>query len=413
MKRITFIAAIIFVVSRICPAATINLLPKIYGPGQINFQPGNEYVGVKGQTIFDFPEQSNGYGLAIAFDNFTLKNVKVVGGGILVNKPSGMSAGINIDNCDFFLNAAKNAVGAPGGLRNSSIANCSFTATRGAFAIYVQNYDGLTVANNDFDILGAHIQAYNGSKNLLAEQNYFHNITSMGFEFQTIDDQPNPVTGVIVQDNWYEKPRLVDSAGHVVANKNSFALSLPLTRAEHPITRRNVVYAGLKPTDADKAAGKYVRCNFELGGSNVEAKDNFSDGGNDACAVNGSQASGEVSGNLFRGSDHVTGNNTKNGAHTNFHDNAGPLSAEMQRRINAQDKPGPNKRYGQAPPPPPPPTDDPAQLKAQIVALTVERDALKASGAAGDAMVAALSKQISDLQAAIRAEGDRVKALGN
>src|SRR5262245_63327644 len=117
-----------------------------------------------------------------------------------------------------------------------------------------------------------HIDAFNGSGNLLVEQNYIRGTKNMGMEFQSSAD------GLLFQDNWYESPSFTSLPG--TSGNNTMAYSLILDKSKNITIRRNVA---IMPR---KTASDYVRITFEVGGDNTLVEDNYSIGGNHVLAMN-------------------------------------------------------------------------------------------------------------------------------
>ncbi|HVT90626.1 MAG TPA: fibronectin type III domain-containing protein [Tepidisphaeraceae bacterium] len=284
--------------------------------------------------------------------------------------------GVIIDNChiDVTGGGSNNGIELTTGLRNTQITNNIFTLG-GENGIYGYNWDNLTIANNWFvgptgshGGEGIHLIAFqNSSPNLLIEQNYFNNLHRMAVEIQ------GGGFNTVIQDNWYENPFFFTQSNQ---NGDTFAYSIINASATNVTVQRN--YAQM-PTSANSPDHIGTRIIFELGGQNIQAHDNYVDGGNDVVAVNGPNSTGNVSKNFFINYNHMTGNN--NGSTVKFNiannssskpgDNNG--SQTLTWSPASRGRPGPNRRYGEAPPPPPPPPelpDTPTNLSGMAVSTT-------------------------------------------
>lgn len=358
------------------PAGVTQLAPNTvydtFGPGVIDSEgairlnDNQKLIGAANSIIRKGPS-NRGWAVRVAGNNVEFRNIRLEGAGIWIDRPGGPTDNITIDNNELVMEIVagkevRDCIRFSTYLTNSRITNNLITSSKDgqgrpkylqSFAIYSHHgYRNLVIANNEvIDVyVGFHIDATNPSSGLLVEQNYIKGTRNQGMEFQTTRTvtSDNP----IFQDNWYENPQLVDFSGRVVATGDCYAYSLPVDRGQNVIVRRNVAIA---PKMNALPPGAYVRIMYELGGKNINVHDNYSWGGNSACAVNGFEATGHVYDNRFEAAAKIEGNNGANRAATLFERN-GPtvnLSAEMQRRITVHDIPGRNRRYGQAAPIPP------------------------------------------------------------
>lgn len=311
----------------------------------------------KKNSLFNFRETNpNPNNFNVKFTNLTLRGRPFN----FATNVGAMVEGVIIDNCHLDVQGAGNNVGVEftTGLRNTQITNNVFHLG-GSNGIYGYNWDHLTIANNWFlnppgqpGSEGIHVIAHlYSSPNLTMEQNYFSGIHRMGIEYQ------GGGVDTIVQDNWYENPNISATQSQ---NADTFAYSIVADRSLRTITRRNVA---IMPTNAQAPDGKGVRIVFELGGKDLLATDNYTDGGNDVIAVNGSGSTGTVTGNRIRHFDHMTGNN--NGSSTSISNNGpgkivnnvytetGPnVVLTFDPFATSRLRPEPNKRYGEIVAPP-------------------------------------------------------------
>jgi uncharacterized membrane protein YgcG len=261
--------------------------------GQLDKLPGNRTFTSNGDATLS-GRTATGELLHINSDNDTITNLTFNGGGIFIDKTGGFNQGIIINNDVFDLNTSgpnNNAITFTVGLANSQISNNLFTGYTGGFGIYGYNYQGLTIANNEFVNVGAgaHIDAQNSSDgNLIVEQNYLTGIKGMGLEFQ------GSATNLTFQDNWYENPNLSSTASQ---NLNAFAYSLILDKSSNILIQRNVAIATTKPD------GIGARVGFEVGGDNAMVRDNYVDGTQNVVEDNDGSGSSSVTveNNLFFG----------------------------------------------------------------------------------------------------------------
>jgi hypothetical protein len=237
-------------------------------------------------------------------------------------------------------------------LTNSQITNNVFSPFNMENGIYGYYWNNLLIANNAFigGIEGMHLVNHDDKgRDLVVEQNYFANVRRMAIEYQAGG------WNTIVQDNYYENPVLTTD---VNKNLSTFAYSIVADRSQNTITRRNVADAPERPD------GTGVRVMFELGGFNIQCYDNYSVGGLNVIAVNGTRATGVARDNRI--SNYLHGPYNANGATAQFANNTAntTLTWNMNRG-----KPGPNHRWGDPigdpgggdpnPDPPPPPPPDP------------------------------------------------------
>lgn len=307
-------------------------------------------VDNKKNAIFNFRETNpNPNTFNVKFTNLTFR-----GRGLnLATNVGAMVEGVIADNNHFDVAGGgnNNGVEFTTGLRNTQITNNIFHLG-GSNGIYGYNWDHLTIANNWFlnppsqpaGSEGIHVIAHSySSPNLLIEQNYFSGVHRMGIEYQ------GGGVDTVVQDNWYENPNISSNSSQ---NADTFAYSIVADRSLRTITTHNVA---IMPTNAQSPDGKGVRIVFELGGQDLYAHDNYTDGGNDVVAVNGSGSTGRVGPNKFKNFNHATGNN--NGSTTNYSSaNNGPnVTINFDPFASTRLRPQPNHRYGDATQPPPPP----------------------------------------------------------
>jgi hypothetical protein len=263
------------------PAGTYNI------DTQIDSLPGNRTYTSDGDATL-VGRTSDGEMLKVESDNVKISNLTFNGGGVLVDHPGGgMNQNIVFNNNVFNLNTSgnnPNGITATSGLENSSITNNLFTGYAGAFGIYGYNYNGLTIANNEFVNIsaGIHMDVFSPSGNLLVEQNYITGAKGMGMEFQT---QGAPATNLVFQDNWDENPNLSSNAR---SNTNSMAFSLILDQGSNILIQRNVVIAPQKPD------GIGERIAFEVGGDNTIVRENYVNGINSVLAMNDGVGSASV-----------------------------------------------------------------------------------------------------------------------
>jgi hypothetical protein len=265
--------------------------------------------------------------------NLTLRNLTFQGRALLCDRPNNlMNSGLVIDNCWFTLNVKgeqQDAIEFTTGLADSRITNCVFDPIDGDNGIYGYNWSNLTIANNQFlnGNEGIHLVAHaDASKDLLIEQNYFAGLRRMGIEIQ------GGGVNTVVQDNYYEKPRMSAKSGD---NDSTFAYSIVSDRSKGTRVRRNVSIA------PDRPDGVGVRIIFELGGSDFLCEDNYSDGGNHVIAVNGAKASGIARNNLLKG--FLEGPRNSNDARGIFLNNGADVKLPVD--LISRGKPGPNRRF--------------------------------------------------------------------
>lgn len=336
--------------------------------------PNRTYRGINGAVLKG--KSSLGQILYIKGDNVTITGLGFNGGGVYLDKPTGgFNTGIVIDSCNFKLDVTgenPNGITFKSGLQNSRITNCYFTGYTSSFAIYGYNYQGLTIANLEIVNVraGMHIDAFYNSGNLLVEQVYMSGLKGMGMEFQST------ATGLVFQDNWYEKPNLSATFND---NNGTMAYSLILDKSKNIAIRRNVCIAPERP---DRVG---VRNGFELGGDNTICEDNYVDGTNHVVAMNDGVGSASVTVRNNRFKNYLQGPSnsfpraevtwvaTNNGANV-------MLSPVMEQRIADQQKPGiGSKRYGnstQGIPSKPPTTTQPAtQPSGDYVAFSADLQA--------------------------------------
>lgn len=350
----------------------------VYNLSSFNLQPHNsggngfivpgdrKYLGQNGATLrgSDFrgpvlyPQSFNGNNRAQT-RNVTISHLTFDGGGLYVDNVSGLNENFVVDYNVFNMNMSgenRNGITNNSGWKNSRITNNYFTGYNCSFSIYGYNYDGLTIANNEFVNVnaGMHIDAFVGSRELLVEQNYITGAKGMGMEFQST------ATNLVFQDNWYEHPNL-----SVVPDDNSgtMAFSLILDKSQNILIRRNVVIA---PENPD---GIGCRIGFEVGGDNTLVEDNYVNGINHVLAMNdGVGTASVVAQNNYYANAREEPRNTfpeDDPPRTLTLINNGPnvvLSPTMEARIAAMQKPGIGaKRYGDPLPDDEPPEDAPAQ----------------------------------------------------
>jgi hypothetical protein len=263
--------------------------------------------------------------------NLTLRNLTFDGRAIFCDRDNdAMVENLVIDNCAFrgqLSGPDNNAIEFTTGLQNSKIINCVFDPIHADNAIYGYNWRNLTIANNLFldGNEGIHVIAhYNPSKDLLIEQNYFAGLHRMGIEYQGGGHD------TIVQDNYYEKPVMTNQFHD---NDSTFAYSIVADHSHGSIIRRNTAIAPERPDGAG------VRVLFELGGHDFQCIDNYSVGGQNVVAVNGTSATGIVQHNRFR--DFQNPPTNFNGATAKIADNS--PDADLTWNID-RGKPGPNRR---------------------------------------------------------------------
>lgn len=305
----------------------------------------------KKNSIFNFRETNpNPSTFNAKFTNLTLRGR----GFNFATNVGAMVEGVIIDNCHLDVQGGgnNNGVEFTTGLRNTQITNNVFHLG-GGNGIYGYNWDNFLIANNWFlnppgqpgsEAIHAIAHLYS-SPNMTIEQNYFSGVHRMAIEYQ------GGGVDTIVRDNWYENPNISATESQ---NADTFAYSIVADRSLRTITTRNVA---IMPTNAQSPDGKGVRIVFELGGKSLNAYDNYSDGGNDAVAINGAGSTGTVGPNKFFNYHHRTGNN--NGSTTNYNPSQNAAGVTLTFNPFATDRlrPEPNKRYGV---PTPPPTGVPA-----------------------------------------------------
>lgn len=256
-----------------------------------------------------------------------------------------MNERIDIDNCQF-INSMHGANWATG-LKNSKINNSVFRGTQ-SYAVYGYNYDTLQMLNNEFYDCGAafHIDALAAGLNSRFAENYMKGTRGMGMEFQTAP------SGVVFEDNWYEHPTLSST---FVQNNSSFAFSLIADQGKNIAIHRNVCIAPERPD------GVGCRIGFEVGGDNTLVDDNYINGVNCTVGVTDGRGGFNVTVRNNKFTNFLQGI-TQSFAGTLTQSNNGPgvkLSAEMERRIAASDRPQRNRPYGTTPTPIPAPTPTP------------------------------------------------------
>jgi hypothetical protein len=265
--------------------------------------------------------------------NLALRNLSFQGRALACDRPNNlMNSGVVIDNCWFSLNVKgdrQDAIEFSTGLADSKITNCVFDPIAGDNGIYGYNWNNLTIANNLFlnGNEGIHLIAHSdASKDLLIEQNYCAGLSRMGMEIQ------GGGLNTVVQDNWYEKPRMSAKSGD---NDATFAYSIVSDRSRGTRIRRNVSIAPERPD------GVGVRIVFELGGSDFLCEDNYSDGGNHVIAVNGAKASGIARNNLLKG--YLEAPRNSNDARGVFSNNGADVKLKID--LVTRGRPGPNRRF--------------------------------------------------------------------
>lgn len=333
------------------PAGTYNVSKAFDPKGGGRILQGN---GAAIQTTGSTNPAIHFQGKGLTITGFTFK-----GRGIFLDNNLGnMVEDLVIDQNHFMLQASgihNDAIEFTTGLRNTKITNNYFDPIHGDNGVYGYYWDNLTIANNSFTDgnEGIHIIDHsNSSKNLLIEQNYFSGLHRMGIEYQ------GGGWNTVVQDNYYENPVLF---GSVSQNLDVFAYSIVADRSHNTVVRRN--YA--KGTERPDGFG--VREMYELGGTDLDMYDNYSEGGYNVIAVNGTNATGNAHDNKIL--NYLTPPYNANGAHVQFSNN-GP-NVQLTWDIN-RPKPGPNFRVeggGDLPPQVDVPTgvNAPSELKATAV----------------------------------------------
>jgi chaperonin cofactor prefoldin len=146
------------------------------------------------------------------------------------------------------------------------------------------------------------------------------------------------------------------------------------------------------PTNAQSPIGRSTLIVFELGGQNFDCYDNYSDGGENVCAVDGTHATGKAHDNCFK--NYVGGPFNANAATATFNNNTPTtiLTWDVTRP-----RPSRFSRYGTIPVPVPvPPPTGPTQ--AQYDALKAQYDALKTQSDALTAQLNTLQAQYNSLK---------------
>jgi hypothetical protein len=283
--------------------------------------------------------------------------------GIFFDNNSGnMVSNVTLDNNTFYNDIGgveSNSIYFTTGLRNTKITNNSFTKIGGNNGIYGYYWDNLTIANNAFldGNEGIHVVDHsNSGNNLLIEQNYFSGLHRMGIEYQ------GGGSNTVVQDNYYENPVLMSNVNQ---NLDTFAYSIVADRSANTVVRRNYAHG------PDRPDGWGVRVMFELGGKGLDMYDNYSEGGFNVIAVNGTRATGKAHDNKIM--DYIAAPFNANGATVQFYNN-GP-DVQLSWDVN-RPKPGPNGHFdvpGGRPPTVPPNGSNlapPTNLKATKVGPT-------------------------------------------
>lgn len=361
------------------PGDTILFPGGVYNLSSFNLQPHNsggngfivpgdrKYLGQNGATLrgSDFrgpvlyPQSFNGNNRAQT-RNVTISHLTFDGGGLYVDNVSGMNENFVVDYNVFNMNMSgenRNGITNNSGWKNSRITNNYFTGYNCSFSIYGYNYDGLTIANNEFvDVnAGMHIDALIPSKDLLVEQNYITGAKGMGMEFQSRG------TNLVFQDNWYEHPNLSPVFD---VNNGTMAYSLILDKSQDITIRRNVVITN--PV-TERPDGVGTRIGFEVGGDNTLVEDNYIYGINHSLAMNDGDGTASVLVRNNRFMEYLQGpaigheapGRTLEVINTT---STTVLSPTMEARIAAMQKPGIGaKRYGDPLPDDEPPEDAPAQ----------------------------------------------------
>jgi hypothetical protein len=271
----------------------------------------------------------------------TITGFTFAGRGIFFdNRLGSMVEDLVIDNNRFALNARgglrQSAIEFTTGLRNSRITNNYFDPIGGDNGIYGFYWDGLLIANNAFmnGNEGMHLIDHSGSsRNMTIEQNYFSGLKRMGIEYQ------GGGWNTLVQDNYYENAVLQSDVNR---NLDVFAYSIVADRSNNTVIRRNYARHTARPD------GHGVRVMYELGGFDLQMYDNYSEGGYNVVAANGTRATGIVRDNRI--SNYLNGPYNANGARVQFINN-GP-NVELSWDIN-RPKPGPNGRLDVSPELPP------------------------------------------------------------
>jgi hypothetical protein len=273
-----------------------------------------------------------------------------------------MAENVVVDNNRFKLDARgglrQSAIEFTTGLRNSRITNNYFDPINGDNGIYGFFWDNLLIANNAFmnGNEGMHLIDHSGSsRGLTVEQNYFSGLHRMGIEYQ------GGGWNTVIQDNYYENPVLFGSESQ---NLDVFAYSIVADKSHNTVVRRNYARGTERPD------GRGVRVMFELGGFDLSMYDNYSEGGFNVIAVNGTRATGVVRDNRI--SNYLNGPYNANGATVQFINN-GP-DVQLSWDIN-RPKPGPNGRLqvDNTPPPTVPVPDGnntPSNLTAKMISPT-------------------------------------------
>lgn len=320
---------------------------------------GRNLKGQNGATIKG--KGGEGYLVKVIGDNHSITNLTIEGGGLFLNKSGGRNTNVTIDYNVFRINTSgqqRSGITFNSGLNNGKITNNYFTGSNASFAIYGYNYKNLVIANNEIVGTpgGMHIDAFGNCGDLLVEQNYISGTRGMGMEFQTTGAAIPGSVKLVFQDNWFEKPNLSSNRD---ANWNSFALSLPLDRADNVIIRRNTIIAPERPD------GKGIRIGFEVGGDGTIVEDNYVDGTNHVVAANDGVGSSSVTVRNNKFKNYLQGpsitfpalnrvfSNTNNGPNVR-------LSNVMEARVASGDRPGIGaKRYDGSVQPQPEPEPDP------------------------------------------------------
>lgn len=303
-------------------------------------------VATDPMSIINCPPGPNGEAIHVVGDDVGITGCRWIGGGIHIDESGKRNERIVIRNNEFFTDVTKgdhrNCITFTSGLKDSIITDNLFKPKNAGFAIYGYNYNNLWISNNEFIFVGMHIDCQGGGDRLLIEQNYLSQIAGMGMEIQTTKE--GGVIDCIFQDNWFENPD-VEHAG-----SNSMAYSIPLDKGLNTIVRRNYAQSPLITTDA-WINKKYTRIMFELGGKNLLASDNYSLGGNHCIAVNGANATGEVSNNHIEQYRQGATNNDDNNAKARLIDNDAFHTCLWLSR----GRPRRNQRFGNRDPVPIPP----------------------------------------------------------
>lgn len=317
MKSIRLIILILDLLAAGVHAATVTL------SGAVQLTPGVIYDDVKGVNAADFyslapgttivgrtdpaqpmpvlviPSSSQGYAFKLHQNGVKLKGFRLRGGGIFIEGPNGLCDGLEVDDVEFETvigpGAKQCALEFSCRVQNFKITRCLYIGNA-KWGVFNGNFGGDNglIANNEFIGIASGLHFDGPGSAVTIEQNYGEGIAGAMIEAQ------GSAAGMIIQDNDYAKP-------NTTVNGSKYFISAPLADGSNAVIRRN---RAIGPTWGQVAPGQEpTRIVFELGGKNLTAEDNFSNGGNDVCAVNGSKATGKVQNNRFANFDHATGNN--------------------------------------------------------------------------------------------------------